>query len=715
MPQIINTNVASLNSQRNLNNTQSQLGVSLQRLSSGLRINSAKDDAAGLAIAERFTTQIRGLNQAARNANDAISLSQTAEGALGEYGNILQRVRELAIQSANATNSSSDRQALNNEAQQLIAEMGRISTQTQFNGQAVLDGSFTSAQFQVGANANQTISVTIGDASTDALGSFTFNNTQQAVSGTALSAGDLTINGVDVGTSTSGSAESIATAINSVSNQTNVNATASTTFVPAGNPTAGVALSTGDLVINGTAIGGTAINYDVAAQGAAIATQINAVSNTTGVTATANATTGAITLASDTGRSISLTTNNGAAGATRIENATGMNLSTTSLTNLATNDITVNGTQGVSFVDLVETNITNGQRMSVGGVNFVFDRTLTTGDLSSGDVVIGSGFNSNATVQAQAAAAINSANAGLNGTVTATASATRTTVTSDVLGVETSATHTIANIDVAGAGFTNLSNTAGTGIAEGDTLQIAGQTYTFTVGNSTGNNVDLVQATTTTLADAIIADITTHSGATPPTTNITAVNTGSNNVVNISAVAYGTSGNTHVDATNGSAVAGGKLVESITATTDGAVNTTAADVTRHGTLDLSSSETFQIAGNNAGNAGLATASVTLSAVNTVDISSVTGANTAIGLIDGALDQVNTLRSELGAVQNRFESTVSNLSATSENLSAARSRIQDTDYAAETAALTRAQILQQAGVSILSQANSLPQLVLSLLQ
>jgi len=714
MPQIINTNVASLNSQRNLNNSQSQLGVSLQRLSSGLRINSAKDDAAGLAITERFTTQIRGLNQAGRNANDAISLSQTAEGALGEYGNILQRVRELAIQSANATNSSSDRQALNNEAQQLISEMTRISEQTQFNGQAVLDGSFSSAQFQVGANANQTISVSIGDASTDALGSYTFNNTQQAVSGTALAAGDLTIDGVDVGASASGSARDIATAINSVTSESGVTATASTTFEPAGAPTAGIATSTGDLVINGTAIGGTSLNMDVAAQGAAVAGNINAVSNTTGVTATANATTGAITLASDNGRSIALTTNNGAAGAGRIENATGINLSTTAPTTLATNASAITATQGVSSVDLVfGAGAVDGQTFTVGGTTFELAAAGTTGDLIGSNVTIG-GYTDTATLNAQAAAAINHANAGLSGTVTATSNATQTIVTSDISGVETTATHTIANIDV-GAGFTNLANAAGTGIAEGETMIVAGQTYTFAVGDSSGNNIDLTQASATTLTTAIAAKITGHSGANPPTTNITGTNTVVDATLELSAVAFGSSGDTHV-AITGTAVSGsGGVTSVVTAAADAAVNTTAADVTRHGTLELRSSETFQIAGNNAGNAGLATASVTLSAVNTVDISSVTGANTAIGLIDGALDQVNSLRSELGAIQNRFESTISNLVGTSENLSAARSRIQDTDYAQETAALTRAQILQQAGVSILSQANSLPQLVLSLLQ
>ncbi|MCU0937395.1 MAG: hypothetical protein MUF66_15400, partial [Gammaproteobacteria bacterium] len=159
MPQVVNTNIMSLNAQRNLNQSQSALSTSLQRLSSGLRLNSAKDDAAGLAISERFTTQIRGLNQAARNANDGISLAQTAEGALAEITNNLQRIRELAVQSANATNSASDRAALDAEVQQRLAEVDRIASQTSFNSQKILDGTFGSASFQVGANVGETINV----------------------------------------------------------------------------------------------------------------------------------------------------------------------------------------------------------------------------------------------------------------------------------------------------------------------------------------------------------------------------------------------------------------------------------------------------------------------------------------------------------------------------------------------------------------------------
>ena len=177
MASTINTNVASLTAQRNLGISQNSLNTSIQRLSSGLRINSAKDDAAGMAISERFTSQIRGLNQAARNANDGISLAQTAEGAMKAAGDILQRVRELAVQSANASNSASDRQALQQEVNQLVAELDRVAQTTEFNGAKLLDGSFGTQQFQVGANANQTIV-----AATANLRTHTYGNNQ--VSGT---------------------------------------------------------------------------------------------------------------------------------------------------------------------------------------------------------------------------------------------------------------------------------------------------------------------------------------------------------------------------------------------------------------------------------------------------------------------------------------------------------------------------------------------------
>ncbi|SFM31784.1 flagellin [Ectothiorhodospira mobilis] len=193
MSQVINTNIASLNAQRNLNSSQADLQTALQRLSSGLRINSAKDDAAGLAISERFTTQIRGQEQAIRNAGDGISYAQTAEGALGEVGNLLQRIRELAVQSANATNSNTDREALNKEVQQAISEINRIASNTQFNDDNILDGSVEDLIFQVGANAGQTIVVGGVDARGSELGALLTSTTDLA--STTPGTGGFTVGG----------------------------------------------------------------------------------------------------------------------------------------------------------------------------------------------------------------------------------------------------------------------------------------------------------------------------------------------------------------------------------------------------------------------------------------------------------------------------------------------------------------------------------------
>ncbi|MCM5679395.1 flagellin [Schlegelella sp. S2-27] len=201
MPQTINTNINSLTAQRNLNSSQSSLATSMQRLSSGLRVNSAKDDAAGLAIAERMNTQVRGLNVAARNANDGISLAQVAEGALGKVGDMLQRMRELAVQAANATNSEADRGALQAEVQQLRDEINRVAKQTAFNGQKLLDGSFSAATFQIGANSGESITVAaLTDASAEGLSDINYGEAEVAsIDATAvtsldeIAAGDLSI------------------------------------------------------------------------------------------------------------------------------------------------------------------------------------------------------------------------------------------------------------------------------------------------------------------------------------------------------------------------------------------------------------------------------------------------------------------------------------------------------------------------------------------
>ena len=618
MAQIINTNVASLNAQRNLNRSQSQLNISLQRLSSGLRINSAKDDAAGLAISERFTTQIRGLNQAARNANDGISLAQTAEGALGEAGNALQRIRELAIQAANSTNSVSDRAALNSEAQQLLSEIQRNAQTTSFNGQKILDGSFSTAQFQVGAEANQTITFGISGATTDLLGAYQSTSAQAvttaAFDGTAAS---FSINGVAVAVSaatsaagvTAGSATAKATAINSITSQTGVNATASNTVTGVA-PIAGKGLNNGDLVINGVAVGSIAAASTAAVQGQNAATAINAVSNQTGVTASRNASTGVLTLSAADGRDITISAGNAGTAqvVTDIYNAVGLDAaSEADPSGNNTSTIQLGGTFDTSAPAAGST--TEGDTVVLDGVTYEFTENATASDSSYYAVTVADGA-------------------------------------------------TAIQVATALAGAINTARAAGA------------TTYSAASGGTD----------TVTLTNALLGDET---------------------------LSYDESG-----------ITGGGGAGALVQTIDTATGTDAAGATavvNGGTLTLSSDKNFTFSGSGLAAAGLGSASTSLSQLGSVDISTVDGANSSISVIDGALAQISTIRADLGAIQNRFESTVANLSATSENLSAARSRVLDTDFAAETAALTRSQILQQAGVAILSQANALPQLVLSLLQ
>jgi len=315
MPSIINTNVSSLTAQRNLATSQSSLSQAIQRLSSGLRINSAKDDAAGLAISERFTSQIRGLNQAVRNANDGISLAQTAEGALKASSDILQRVRELAVQSANASNSPGDRQALQQEVGQLVAELDRISQTTEFNGSKLLDGSFGTQQFQVGANSGQTIV-----AATANLRTTVYGNNQALSSGMVVST-DLTDNGVASGSidiagylgsgsiavADFSSAKEVAAAVNREQGTTGVTASARTEV----QLTFASGAYTIDLVSDNTTA--QTISFSVAVDNptandlAAAVSAFNDQSSKTGVTASLNDDGTAIILTNATGEDIGFT------------------------------------------------------------------------------------------------------------------------------------------------------------------------------------------------------------------------------------------------------------------------------------------------------------------------------------------------------------------------------------------------------------------------
>ncbi len=506
MPQVINTNVASLNAQRNLNTSQSALATSLQRLSSGLRINSAKDDAAGLAISERFTTQIRGLNQATRNANDGISLSQTAEGALAEMTSNLQRIRELAVQSANSTNSSSDRSALDQEVQQRLAELNRIATQTSFNGQKILDGSFGNAAFQIGSNVGETISLNLSTSMrSDAIGQIAQGSSSVEVTTANLSGSGTIAVGLD------------------------------------------------DAVTIGTATAGQSAGQTVGSAYAK-ANAINA-AGVSGLTATAS---------NDTRLQVAAFANSHA-------------------TDASTYELTING-------------------------EVIFNQSVAAGSSVSAQTIVDTiNANSNDT----------GVTAVLNG--------------SNLL----------------------LSAADGRNIAIGQTA---------TGGTTTGG-------VTAGTANSTVNGVTYYQGT------------------------IGTAANATSTATDADAVNGGRITltanETITVTGDGA-----------------------ILGFAAANTAIARDSTTIS---TVDVKTVANAEDTIYRIDSALSAVSSLRSTFGAVQNRFESTIANLQTTSENLTASRSRIQDADFAAETASLTRAQILQQSGIAMLGQANSLPNNVLSLLR
>ncbi len=579
MPQVINTNVSSLNSQRSLNTSQASLTTSLQRLSSGLRINSAKDDAAGLAISSRMSSQISGLNQASRNANDGISLSQTAEGGLESISDSLQRMRELAVQSSNASNTSTDRAAIQTEVNQLIQQINTVGSQTAFNGVKLLDGSFNSQSFQIGANTGEKITISsIASAKADALGVGTTSSYSTSLTSTvttgAIATGGITVNGFGVGPSVGDGVSSSLTVLSTVG-------------------TTGTSLAAGDIKINGVSIGAVAATTAGTAMASAIVTAIGA--SVTNVTATNNA--GVITLTSKNGTDIAL--------------------------------------------ELTATAATNS-------------------GLTAGTTKVG------ADSAIAKAAAFNT----VTGQTGVSAVATTTSVTSGAL---------TANTAIAGdtTDFIKINGVKLGAIAAGTSADFTAQ----------GNNV--------------VAAINAVSNQ----TGVTATFDNSTKKFSLAAA----DGRTITVETAGAAVAGNAGFATGTLNTYGGLK-----------LTSTSSAGINVGGANIGTtaltAGYTAATATFGAgIASIDLTTASGAANAISTIDAALSNINSSRANLGAVQNRFSSVVSNLAATSENLTASRSRIMDTDFAAETASLSRNQILQQAGTAMLAQANSLPQGVLALLR
>lgn len=345
---VINTNISSMQAQSSVRTSGLNLSTAMERLSSGVRINSAKDDAAGLAISTRMTANIRGIAAAVRNANDGISLTQTAEGSLAQIGDNLQRIRELAVQSANTGNNASDRSAMNNEAAQLIAEIDRVASNTTFNNINLLDGTFTSQSLQVGAGntANDRLVISIGNAKSSTLGvgaGSSYSATKVGttnVTTTALAAGDLSINGYQVGASVTdgvsfanadSSGISKAAAINAISGQTGVTAKVGATSIDGIAATVFTATAAGDVLINGVDIGIIPAGTAAGDRGTQTAAAVNAKSSQTGVTASVT-TAGLVTLSAADGRNIVVTTTLAGFGSTGLGATAGASPATSTTT-----------------------------------------------------------------------------------------------------------------------------------------------------------------------------------------------------------------------------------------------------------------------------------------------------------------------------------------------------------------------------------------------
>jgi len=700
MPMVINSNIASLNAQRNLMASSNDMSTAMERLSSGKRINTAADDAAGLAIANRFTSQIRGLDQAQRNANDGISLIQTAEGGLQEATNILQRMRELSIQSANGTYDSGNRQTLNAEVQQLKAELDRISSSTSFNGQFVLNGSLDELELQVGDQANQTVTVGLAEISNEALGvsdeaglsSITMTATggsaaTAAASLSSLGSGDLTINGIAIDAATSefdtassdgktASAISKAAAINEFSEQTGVTAIVNDTVL-GGSDMTSTAAAAGTVTINGIAID-VQTTGDTTTTRAALVEAINAKAELTGVTAvdTGDKSQG-IQLVAEDGRNIILSLD------TVTSASTGLGTSLTGGDSIAAaGTVTL-----VSDKEIVVTSGATGDASDAGFREGTYSASYSqiTSDLTS----------------ATATAALATGDLVLNGV------AIRATVTSDD-------TASYANSDSSAIALATAINEVSeqTGViayaAENIVANATAQTATGTDVSMTLNGVAISFNSTEDDKSGNRQGMVDAINAVSERTGVTAVDTGVDGSTD--------GGGVQLIAADGRNI----VIGSATNLEEGGISagngTYKSEVTLRsdGAIDISSL-TGNIAANSGFQVGTFGGGVSGQSVANIDISTVRGAQNAISGIDNALDTINALRGDLGAASNRLQFTINNLSNVSENLSAARSRVEDADFAKESAALSRAQVLQQAGTAILAQANALPQQVLSLLQ
>jgi flagellin len=651
---VINTNIAALRAQAGSNAASAMTATAMERLSTGKRINSAKDDAAGLAIASRMTSTTRGLAVAVRNANDGISLAQTAEGALGQVTNMLQRMKELAVQSANGTLSDTDRGSLQNELSQLVSEVDNIAKTTNFNGINLLDGSTKAINLQTGTNASDQVSIKTVDTSADALGLNGYKVDGQVTTGrvaqtglTTLAVGDIQLNGKNAFATVpaANTAAGLATAINTNTANTGVSATAYNTLTSSTISSSGV--TTGQLTINTVAVTGTTakelvdhINRDVA-----------------GVTAKLNSD-GTFSLSNDTGSDIVVGgTSAGAAGL-----SSGTFGGFVALSSADGSDIKITrGTAGTQadFTAVGLNEMSDGRTISGGAAGT--GALTATDDVKINGTLVGASSDASA---ASKAAAINAVkdqtgvSASAKTAVTAQIDASKITATDDI--VINGASVTMSNADgVTGMSLSDLVlNINAAGIS--GVVASADDKGNLVLTSDGGNDITIKDGS----AAGLVLSASTDGGAAQ--TSFTAAKTFS-----------------------------GRISLKSDAGADIKVEGSSTSLAKVGFANQGGSSDF-VAGS-------------------LSIATQASASGAMVVIDKALDKISQSRGDLGAIQNRLEVTVNNLTTTSTNLQDARSRIEDADFSAETTNLAKSQILSQAATAMLAQANQSSQNVLSLLR
>lgn len=699
MALVINTNVASLNAQRQLMSSGNALDRATERLSSGNRINSAKDDAAGLAIGNRMTSQVRGLDQAIRNANDGVSMIQTAEGALSESTNILQRMRELSVQSANGIYTSGDRATLNAEVQQLVSELDRIAETTSFNGQKLLDGKLGSVDLQVGSDANQTISFKVQamDAKTLGMGSTSVDLLSAEMSVSLLTGadklvdGDVLINGQTIG-DFGASADSLDDLINNINEKVSGVTASATTQLNGSKVGSGIIDNDAGegLDITVTALNGGEQTYQIRENTTNLTELAEAINRVSGGAVNASVgDDGVLTLSNNTGATITVAGDGGLdeADVLGMEAGVGDDLSQRGqLVLTSTDDKPITVTRGGTGT-LVDLHNLGFRESGKGGVIEGAGITTANADISwgVGDVTINSVTISNKDTDSLIGK-INAINKSTSETgVTANAFST---VTIDTTGM---------SIETAFAGTANTLTINGVDIDFSAVTALAGLADAFNdASNTTG-----VRATV--LGSKIVLE--SDQGAIRFTNN-----TAGTTVFSGSAEGFGGATFTEFMAdgteveTAGSAGAG-VIVEAGIKLTSASGNPISVELGVNADADeIGILESNSTAGGAFG-----------SAIASISIDTQANAQKAIKVIDNALTTINDARSQLGAINNRLDFTVSNLANISEKTATARSRINDADFASETASLSRSQVLQQAATAMLAQSNARPQQVLSLLR